>query len=32
MLKLKTIIKPDDAADAVAVGLTHLIFNQVLRK
>lgn len=32
MLKLKTTIKPDDAADAVAVGLTHLIFNQGLRK
>jgi hypothetical protein len=25
-------IKPDDAADAVAIGLTHLIFNQALRK
>ncbi len=31
MLKIKGSIKPDDAADAVAVGLTHLIFNQVLR-
>jgi crossover junction endodeoxyribonuclease RuvC len=31
MLKMKETIKPDDAADAVAVGLTHLIFNQVLR-
>ena len=31
MLKLKNTIKPDDAADAVAVGLTHLIFNQTLR-
>jgi crossover junction endodeoxyribonuclease RuvC len=32
MLKITTIIKPDDAADAVAIGLTHLIFNQMLRK
>jgi crossover junction endodeoxyribonuclease RuvC len=31
ILKLKTIPKPDDAADAVAVGLTHLIYNQVLK-
>lgn len=31
MLKMKGSIKPDDAADAVAAGLTHLIFNQVLR-
>jgi len=32
MLKIKVAIKPDDAADAVAIGLTHLIFNQALRK
>lgn len=31
MLRIKEKIKPDDAADAVAVGLTHLMFNQVLR-
>lgn len=31
MLKIKGVIKPDDAADAVAVGVTHLIFNQQLR-
>jgi crossover junction endodeoxyribonuclease RuvC len=31
MLKIRGSIKPDDAADAVAVGLTHLIFNQKLR-
>jgi crossover junction endodeoxyribonuclease RuvC len=31
ILKLKEIPKPDDAADAVAVGLTHLIYNQVLK-
>ena len=31
MLKMKGKIKPDDTADAVAVGLTHLIFNQRLR-
>jgi crossover junction endodeoxyribonuclease RuvC len=31
MLKIRGTIKPDDAADAVAVGLTHLIFNQQLR-
>lgn len=31
MLKIRGAIKPDDAADAVAVGLTHLIFNQRLR-
>jgi len=32
MLKISVPIKPDDAADAVAIGLTHLIFNQALRK
>jgi crossover junction endodeoxyribonuclease RuvC len=31
MLKIKEKITPDDAADAVAVGVTHLIFNQKLR-
>lgn len=31
MLKIKAKIRPDDAADAVAIGLTHLIFNQSLR-
>lgn len=31
MLKINVAIKPDDAADAVAIGLTHLIFNQMLR-
>lgn len=31
MLKIKGKITPDDAADAVAVGLTHLIFDQQLR-
>lgn len=31
MLKIKGSIKPDDAADAVAIGLTHLIVNQKLR-
>lgn len=31
ILKMKDRIKPDDAADAVAVGLTHLMFNQALR-
>jgi crossover junction endodeoxyribonuclease RuvC len=30
ILKLKTIPRPDDAADAVAVALTHLFFNQDL--
>jgi crossover junction endodeoxyribonuclease RuvC len=28
ILKLKEVPKPDDAADAVAVGLTHLFYNQ----
>jgi crossover junction endodeoxyribonuclease RuvC len=32
MLKITVSIKPDDAADAVAIALTHLIFNQALRK
>lgn len=32
MLKIKVAIKPDDAADAIAIGLTHLIFNQSLRR
>jgi crossover junction endodeoxyribonuclease RuvC len=31
MLKLVRPIKPDDAADAVAVAVTHLVFNQALR-
>ena len=31
MLHITQDVKPDDAADAVAIGLTHLIFNQVLR-
>jgi crossover junction endodeoxyribonuclease RuvC len=31
MLKLSQPIKPDDAADAVAVAVTHLVFNQALR-
>jgi crossover junction endodeoxyribonuclease RuvC len=31
ILKLKEVPKPDDAADAVAVGLTHLMTNQEIR-
>lgn len=31
ILKLEAVPKPDDAADAVAVGLTHLISNLVLK-
>ncbi len=30
LLKLKTVPKPDDAADAVAVALTHMFTNQSL--
>jgi crossover junction endodeoxyribonuclease RuvC len=30
ILKLKTIPRPDDAADAVAVALTHLFTNRAL--
>lgn len=30
ILKLKEVPKPDDAADAIAVGITHLLFNQAL--
>jgi crossover junction endodeoxyribonuclease RuvC len=31
ILNINVPIKPDDAADAVAIGLTHLLFNQSLR-
>ena len=31
ILGLKSIPKPDDAADALAVAITHANFNQVLR-
>ena len=30
ILHLETVPKPDDAADAVAVGVTHLLFNRQL--
>jgi len=29
LLKLKSIPKPDDAADAVAVALTHVFTNRI---
>jgi crossover junction endodeoxyribonuclease RuvC len=32
LLGLKTKVKSDDAADAIAVGLTHLYLNQDLRR
>lgn len=32
ILQLKEIPQPDDAADAVAIGLTHLMTNAVLAK
>lgn len=31
ILKLPTILKPDDAADAAAVALTHFFTNQILK-